>query len=912
MSVIYRRLIPALVLAAVAAALVMSSCSSTPVYKNPNASIEDRVEDLLSKMTLEEKVSQMVNDAAAIERLDVPHYNWWNEGLHGVARAGRATVFPQAIGLAATWDQNLMHRVSTAISDEARAKHQEFLRRGKTNIYQGLTFWSPNINIFRDPRWGRGMETYGEDPYLTGRMAVQFVTGMQGNDPKYLKTVATAKHYAVHSGPESVRHTIDPTTDQRDLWDTYLPQFEMAVEEGMADSVMCAYNRYNGESACGSPLLLQQILRDDWKFGGYVVSDCGAVRNIDEFHHNADTPPQASAIAVKAGTDLNCGVRFLNLTESVAQGLITEEEIDKSVRRLLTARFRLGMFDPPEMVPYAQIPYSVNDSEEHHQLALEAARKSIVLLKNQGGVLPLRKGLGTLAVIGPHADSTEVLLANYNGDPSAPVSALAGIRQAVSSDTEVLYAQGSEIAENMPEYETIPSSALFVAEGGENGLRGEYYNSADFNGELHHPREFGYPTTGIMVGEAPKDIEPVFTRVDPEIAFNWWDGSPDERLNDDDFGIRWTGFLKAPVTGTYKIGGKGFNAFDIYLNGERIVQFHNVHEPTYQYAEVNLEAGRLYPIRVEFFEFVNDASMRLVWSVPGRKRDLTQEAMNVARKADAVIMVMGLSPRLEGEEMSVPVPGFKGGDRLTLDIPSVQEDLIQQVMKLGKPTVLVLMNGSAVSINWAARNVPAIVDVWYPGQEGGTAIADVLFGDYNPAGRLPVTFYTGVSQLPPFEDYHMQGRTYRYFSDQPLYPFGYGLSYTTFSYGNLSMPPQVPAGNEITVSVDVTNSGKMAGEDVVQLYVKDLEASVRVPIRSLAGFERVALDPGQTKTVEFTIDPRSLTVITDDGRRVIEPGTFEIAAGGKQPGFRGMQDAVTTSVVTGRVDVTGQVTELSQ
>jgi beta-glucosidase len=893
--------------------LSVSACASGPTYKNPAAPVEDRVADLLSRMTLEEKVSQLISSSDAVDRLDVPAYNWWNECLHGVARGGRATVFPQAIGMAATWDKAHMRRVADAISDEARARHHELFRRGKRDIYQGLTFWTPNINIFRDPRWGRGMETYGEDPYLTGKMAVELIKGLQGDDPKYFKTIATAKHFAVHSGPEPSRHVFDANVGDRDLWETYLPHFEMTVKEARVHSVMCAYNRFRGDAACASPFLLEDVLRKQWGFQGYVVSDCAAIRDIDTTHKIVDSPELASAMAVKSGCDLNCGVRYLNLGDAVEHGLINEPELDVSLGRLLEARFRLGLFDPDELVKWAAIPYSVNDSEEHRALALETARKSIVLLKNDDSLLPLAKDLGTIAVIGPHAAEVEALLANYNGDPSNPISPLAGIRDKLAATgTNVIYAQGSEIAANMPRFAVIPTESLFVSDedGAQNGLQGEYYASNAFDGEAHRPRELGYPTTGRMVGAIPENPQPAFTRVDAQIDFNWWDAAPSDELDDDNFGVRWTGFIKPPVTGTYKFGALGFNAYNLSLDGKRLISYNNVHHPTYQYEEVELEAGKLYPVQLDFFETVNDAMMKLVWSVPGQERELASEAIAAARKADAVVMVMGLSPRLEGEEMRVPVEGFEGGDRLTLGLPDVQEELIQSIAGVGKPVVLVLLNGSAVAINWAAGRVPAIVEAWYPGQAGGAAIADVLFGDYNPAGRLPVTFYTSTDQLPPFEDYSMAGRTYRYFEETPLYPFGFGLSYTSFAYGNLQVPSEVNAGEDVAISVEVENTGERAGEEVVQLYIHDEEASTPRPIRSLQGFERIALEPGEKKTLKLTLTPKQLSMVDGAGRRVVEPGVFEIAVGGKQPGFTGRQDAHTTSVVTGSLTVVGEVTEI--
>ena len=881
---------PGLLLLAVSLIIGLTSCGqkdkykNVPPYQNPTLGIEERVADLVSQMTLEEKVSQLVNDAPAIERLDVPEYNWWNEALHGVARAGRATVFPQAIGLAATWDTDLMFRVATAISDEARAKHHEFVRRGKRGIYQGLTFWSPNINIFRDPRWGRGMETYGEDPYLTGRMAVQFVKGLQGDDSRYLKVVATPKHYAVHSGPEPDRHTFDAVIDERDLRETYLPHFRACIEEANAFSVMCAYNRYLGEACCGSSRLLNTILRDEWGFEGYVVSDCGAIEDIYRHHRVVETSPEAAALGVKSGCDLNCGSQYQNLLQAVEKGLITEEEIDISLKRLFRARFKLGMFDPPEKVSYARIPYKVNDCRKHRKLALETARKSIVLLKNEYNLLPLRKDIGTIAVIGPNADDVEVLLGNYNGNPSDPVTPLQGIREKVSSETEVIYAEGCRHAANLPSFEVVPSAALSTEKGSKrrNGLKGEYFDNRNFNGD------------------------PVFTRIDKQIDFNWWDGAPKKELDGDNFSVRWTGELVPPVSGTYALGANGFSGFRITLDDSLLIKFQSGHHPRTMYENVNLEAGRSYKLKVEFYEMQGDAHMRLLWSPPGS--DLEKEAVQAAEKADAVIMVMGLSPRLEGEEMKVEVEGFKGGDRLNLKLPKVQEELIETIYQLGIPVVLVLLNGSAVAVNWADRQVPAIVEAWYPGQAAGTAIADVLFGDYNPAGRLPVTFYQSVDQLPPFDDYNMKGRTYRYFGDKPLYPFGHGLSYARFEYGNLQLPETVRPDRNVTVAVDVRNVGEMAGEEVVQLYLTDLEASAPVPIRSLQGFLRVHIKPGRKKSVRFTLAPRQLSLIDQDYKRVVEPGTFEVSVGGKQPGFTGNADAATTGVVTGRFEVVGDIT----
>lgn len=844
--------------------------------------MEKRVDDLLSRMTIEEKISQIMNDSPAIDRLGVPAYNWWNESLHGVARAGRATVFPQAIGLAATWDTDLMSRVATVISDEARAKHHEFVRRGKHDIYQGLTFWTPNINLFRDPRWGRGMETYGEDPYLTGRMAVAFIRAMQGDDPKYLKTIATAKHFAVHSGPEPLRHTFDAAPSDHDLWDTYLPHFEAAVREGGAYSVMCSYNRVDGLPACENPRLLDEILRKQWGFQGYVVSDCGAIGDIYLNHKTAPNAAEGVARAIKTGTDLNCGVEYQNALDAVRKGLLAESDIDRSLRRLLLARFKLGMFDPPELVKWARIPYSKNDSPAHAALALEAARKSIVLLKNERQTLPLSKTLKTIAVIGPNADDATVLLGNYNGIPSDPVTALEGIRRKLGSRVHVLYARGSDLAANLPNFETVPTSVLFTTDGSgrENGLKGEYFHSANFDGKAHRPRELTYPSSGKTVGKIPSNAQPLFTRIDPQINFNWWDGAPRQDMNDDDFAVRWTGYLSAPVSDTYQLGVNGTNAYELYLDDKLLVETNNVHERDFRYEPVELEAGKLYRLRLDYHHFVNDASIQLVWARPETRLD--DQALEVARQAEAVVMMMGLSAKLEGEEMKVAVEGFKGGDRVHIGLPRVQEALVQQVTALGKPVVLVLLNGSALAVNWASDHVPAIIEAWYPGQAGGTALAEVLFGDYNPAGRLPVTFYKSTDQLPPFTDYSMKNRTYRYFTGEPLFPFGYGLSYTTFAYRRLSVDRQVSSGDQVKVSVEVANTGSLAGEEVVELYVKS--PAEGAPIHSLGGFQRVMLQPKEHKRVEFTLLPRQIARVDAEGRRRVEPGILEISVGGQQKG----------------------------
>lgn len=830
-------------------------------YLNTKLSIDERVNDLVARMTLEEKISQMINQAPAIERLGIPEYNWWSEGLHGVARAGLATVFPQAIGLGATWDQDLMYRVSTAIGDEARAKHHEFARKGKRFIYQGLTLWSPNINIFRDPRWGRGQETYGEDPFLTGRLAVEFIKGLQGNDSVYFKTIATVKHFAVHSGPEIDRHTFNAVTDDRDLHEFYLPQFETGIKEGGAYSLMCAYNRYNGEACCTSGKLLDEVLRKDWAFSGYVVSDCDGIVDIYKNHKQVQTPAEAAALAVKSGTDLECGKVYLNLKEAVERNLITEKEIDVSVKRLFKARFKLGMFDPPEMVKYANIPYSIVDNKEHRELALDAARKSIVLLKNERNTLPLKKDIKTLAVVGPNADQWLMLLGNYNGVPADPITPLRGIREKLKG-ANVLYAQGCELAEGMPTYKTIPANTLF--NGTSPGLKAEYFNNTDFSGS------------------------PLFVETDPEVDKNWSDKAPRKDMNDDNFAVRWSGEIVPDKTASYQLGFISTCNTRLYLDdslvAKTIYHFRDEYgDPRLRKSPVmKLEAGRKYKIVLEAIDTYADAQVQLVWTRP--QPTLKQEALDIAKKSDAVIMFMGLTARMEGEEMDITIDGFSAGDRTRIDLPDTQQELIKAINALGKPVVLVLLNGSALAVNWEDKNVPAILEAWYPGQAAGAAIADVLFGDYNPAGRLPVTFYRSVNDLPSFKEYNIVGQTYRYFKGEPLYPFGYGLSYTTFEYSDLNINQGARPTDSVRVDVKVKNSGAIQGDEVVQVYVSQVNPKGKAPIRSLAGFSRITLAPQQTQQLSLKLPSDVFSVIGEDGKKITRPGKYEVTVGGGQPG----------------------------
>ena len=848
------------------------------LYQDSSLPLEERVSLLVSEMTLEEKISQMVYAAPAIDRLGVPAHNWWNECLHGVARAGYATVFPQSITIAGSWDKDLMHRVATVISNEARAKHHEMARRGKRGIYQGLTFWSPNINIFRDPRWGRGHETYGEDPLLTGLMGAEFVKGLQGDDPNYLKVVATAKHYAVHSGPEPLRHEFNAKVSERDLFETYLPAFRTLIIDGKAHSVMCAYNQFRDHPACANPYLYR-ILREDWGFTGYIVSDCWAISDFFKYQGYSADAAEASAVAVKVGTDLNCGNSYPHLGEAVKRGIISESDLDVAVSRLFEARFRLGMFDPEEKVSYAQIPFSVNTSDKHTTLAREAAQKSIVLLKNENNILPLSRDVKTIAVIGPNADNWEALLGNYNGIPENPVTVLQGLRNKLEPRTKILFAEGSHLANEVHNLHPVPSVFL-QTEDGRQGMRGEYFANAEFKGA------------------------PAFVRIDDNIDFYWESHAPAPELPDDDFSVRWTGYLVPPVTGTYHIGSWGMPTLSVWFEGERILRQNSEHHAFHSEKPIHLEAGKKYKVVYEYSNWYGDGDARLLWAMPDP--DMLQKAVGIARQSDVVVLVLGLSQRLEGEEMPIKVDGFEGGDRTHLNLPGVQEQLMKAVKATGKPVILVLLNGSALSVNYAAGNMDAILTAGYPGQEGGNAVADVLTGDYNPAGRLPVTYYQSVDQLPPFEEYDMTERTYRYFTGQPLYPFGFGLSYTTFAYTELKFQQTLEAGQPLNVSVKVTNTGQRSGEEVVQLYLTDEKATTPRPIRQLEGFERISLKPGESRVVEFTLDPRQLSIINDKEMRVIEPGWFNVAVGGKQPGFSGNADAHTTGVVTGRFRVTGK------
>jgi beta-glucosidase len=782
-----------------------------------------------------------------------------------------ATVFPQAIGMGATWNTDLMFKAGTAISDEARAKHHNFAKQGQRGIYQGLTFWSPNINIFRDPRWGRGQETYGEDPFLTSRMAVSFIKALQGDDPKYLKVIATAKHFAVHSGPEKSRHEDNYHTSDRDLYTTYLPAFKAAVKEANVYSIMCAYNRYRDQACCGSNLLLKDILRNDWLFDGYVVSDCWAIHDFWEpnRHELVKTPVEAAALAVESGTDLNCGNVFdPNLTEAVLKEIIKEDQIDTALTRLFQARFKLGMFDGDENVKWAKIPYSVVGSEEHLKLSENMARESMVLLKNENSLLPLSKEIRSIAVIGPNANSDRVLLGNYYGTPRNRTTPFEAISKKMPN-ASVTYAQGSEIASGWPLLRPIPGNCL--ENGNDQGLKGEYYVNPNFQG-------------------APELI-----RTDKQINFTWLDKIPVKKSDSDIFSVRWTGQLVPEETGSYRIGLRARTSGKIYFNDSLRTEFSNEHEPQTGYFDEVLERGKAYNIRIEYSNLHADPQAQLLWAKTDQNH--LEGAIEAAKTAEVVVLCLGLSPEIEGEEMPVVLEGFDKGDRSEIKLPESQIKLMQEIYALGKPTVLVLMNGSALAIDWAGENIPAILEAWYPGEFGGNAIADVLFGDYNPAGRLPITFYKSVNDLPDFKSYDMQNRTYKYFQGDPLFPFGHGLSYTNFTYQNLKVSKDVKAGADIPVSVEVTNSGALDGDEVIQLYVTLDQSLEATPVRSLVGFRRIHVKKGETKKVEFSIPPSKYAYINEEGKEEILEGALRISIGGKQPSFTGIADASSTQVI---------------
>ncbi|HEY2469052.1 MAG TPA: glycoside hydrolase family 3 C-terminal domain-containing protein [Terracidiphilus sp.] len=869
-------------------------------FRDSSLPIDKRVDDLVGRLTLEEKVSQLIDRAAPIPRLDIPAYNWWNEGLHGIARSGFATMFPQAIGNAATWDAPLVHSIGEVVSTEARAKYNDAIAHGNHDRYFGLTIWSPNINIFRDPRWGRGQETYGEDPFLTARLGTAFVEGIQGDDPHYFRAIATPKHYAVHSGPESTRHRADVDPSAHDLWDTYLPAFRATITEGHADSLMCAYNRVDKVPACASKMLLGEILRGYWHFQGFVTSDCDAIDDIAATygHRYATDNAAASADGILAGTDTDCGTAYLALTDAVHKGLVTQAQLDVAVKRLFTARIKLGMFDPPQQVPFSTIPFSVVDSPEHAELALRAARESMVLLKNDDHFLPLDPAKHqTIAVIGPLAASRIALEGNYNAIPLHPILPIDAIESEFGHEN-VLYAEGSPY---IPGGE-LPVPRTMLRAATVEGLEGQYFAHPSF------------------------DEAPAMVRIDKQIDFDWAFANPVDPSDTTKqaFAVRWVGGIHAPIAGILNLQFRlpicfpcnGNLKFAVYLDGKQLEpeappaptttklprsgrNFGGILRFTVPFADT-----KAHDLRIEYIQSarIQGAGLSFEWTPP---QDLLQsQALEAARKADVVIAFVGLTPRLEGEEMKVNAMGFAGGDRTDLSIPDVQQQLLEAVAKSGKPMVVVLLNGSALAVNWAQQNARALLEAWYPGQSGGQAIAETLSGKNNPAGRLPVTFYTGVDQLPAFNDYSMANRTYRYFKARPLFAFGDGLSYTTFTYSGLKLSTEnLKAGNDLTVEADVKNSGPIAGDEVSELYLVPPQTPI-APRVSLSGFQRLHLDPGETKHITLRLDPRTLSQVDEQGTRAVTPGKYMVCIGSSQPdGDLGPTTALTSFTITGTKEI---------
>lgn len=843
---------------------------SYPMW-NPALPLSQRVNDVVSRLTLEEKVAQMLNATPAVERLGIPAYDWWNEVLHGVARTPfKVTSYPQAIGMAATWDSNSLKKMADYSAEEGRAIHNKAIELGRTKErYLGLTYWTPNINIFRDPRWGRGQETYGEDPFLTAQMGAAFVRGLQGNDPKYLKAAACAKHFAVHSGPEPSRHSDNFNPSSYDLWDTYLPAFRELITKAQVAGVMCAYNAVNTQPCCGSDLLMNDILRNQWKFTGYVTSDCWA---IDDFFKYHKTHPDATASAVDAvmhGTDVECGQTvYKTLTAAVKSGLIKEAQLDVSLRRLFEIRFRLGMFDPPSMVKFAQTPFTALEAASHKAHALKMAQQSIVLLRNENNTLPLSKKIRKIAVIGPNADNAIAVLGNYNGNPSKVVSVLEGIKDKLGSAVELVYEKGINFTNDTLLVHKDSKSLYFLE--GKPGVKAEYFDNEKLEGK------------------------PVITQTEPDINHYWPEGVvPFPGLRATHFSARYTTTITAQKDEVLNFESEANDGYYVKINDSTMVNVWERNRWGSRQFSYPVQKGKTYTIEMAFRQAEGDATVKL-FAGNYVKTDMKALAERV-KDADVIVYAGGISPQLEGEEMPVTVPGFKGGDRTSIMLPAVQTELLKTLQATGKPVVFVMLTGSAIAIPWEAENIPAILNAWYGGQSAGTAVADVLFGDYNPGGRLPVTFYKSDSDLPSFMSYDMTNRTYRYFSGEALYPFGYGLSYTTFTYSNLQVTGTVKKGSPVKLTVTVKNSGTRSGEEVVQLYVSHPQAKGKAPLRALKGFQRIPLRAGESKQVSFLLSPEQLSLVAENGSLYQPTGPVDISVGGGQPG---MKNKTTSNVLT--------------
>jgi beta-glucosidase len=853
----------------------MSLCAqdykSFPMW-DPSLPIEQRVKDVVSRLTLEEKVKQMLNATPAIPRLGIPAYDWWNETLHGVARTPfRVTSYPQAIGMAATWDTTSLYRMADYSALEGRAIHNKAIELGRTKErYLGLTYWTPNINIFRDPRWGRGQETYGEDPFLTATLARAFVHGLQGDDPKYLKAAACAKHFAVHSGPEPSRHVDNFNPSTYDLWDTYLPAFRELVTNAHVAGVMCAYNAVNTQPCCANDLLMNDILRKQWKFTGYVTSDCWAIDDFFKYHKTHKDSVTAAVDGVMHGTDIECGTSvYYTLYNGVKNGLIKEEQIDVSLRRLFTIRYRLGMFDPVDMVKYAQTPSSVLESPEHKALALKMARQSIVLLKNENHILPLSKKIKKIAVIGPNADNSISILGNYNGNPSAVITALQGIKDKLGKDVEVIYEKAVNFTNDTLLAYTDVSS--WYGWDGDQGFKVEYFNNKELKGD------------------------PVIRR-ENQIDHFWQEGEVVvKNIKANNFSARYTTDYNAGQDGDITFEVEADDGYRFLINDKEVLNAWQRNRWGARTYKLQTKKGSVYKIVLEYWQGEGKANVRLR-AGNFEKTNFNSLASRI-KDADAIVYVGGISPQLEGEEMRVDFPGFNGGDRTSILLPAVQTELMKALGSTGKPVVFVMMTGSAIAIPWENENIPAIINAWYGGQAAGTAIADVLFGDYNPAGRLPVTFYKSDTDLPGFSDYSMNNRTYRYFKGEALYPFGYGLSYTTFKYDMLNIPATIAKDKNVKVSVRITNTGKMDGEEVAQLYLQHQGLTEKAPVKALKGFQRIALKKGESKTMNFELTPEQLSIVNESGMTYQPSGKILVSVGGGQPGVKNKATSNTVNKI---------------
>lgn len=821
-------------------------------FQNPALSFEKRVDDLISRLSPEEKINLMMDNSPAIDRLGIPAYGWWNEALHGVARAGLATVFPQAIAMAATFNDSAHYQTFSMISDEARAKYNEFVKKEPGRRYEGLSFWTPNINIFRDPRWGRGMETYGEDPYLTSRFGVACVKGLQGNDSKYYKSLACAKHYAVHSGPEWNRHSFNVKPSDHDLWETYLPAFQVLVQEANVQQVMCAYNRFEGMPCCGSGKLLMDILRKKWGYKAIVVSDCGAINDFygKGKHETHPDAAAASANAVLSGTDIECGSSYKSLTSSLEKGLIREKDLDVSLHRILSSRFELGMMDQLDPTPWAKLSKEIVECQKHKDHALKVARESMTLLKNNG-ILPLSKKIKTLAVIGPNANDSKMMLSNYNGTPSFTVSTLDGIK-AKLPQTNIIYNKGCDLVDQWVKINLIDN----VRSGNKKGFRAEYFSGSKWEG------------SPILIKDSIQQIK-----------YNSGGGTVFEvGVPLQQFSARFTGDFIAPYTGKVFFTMKADDGYKLEVDGKVISENNRKVSSNFLTESMDVEKGKTYAIRLSYYQ--TDRNAFLEFMIHNRKPAEFDELIESIKNADAILYVGGLSPSLEGEEMPVNWDGFKGGDRTLIELPQIQQTLLKKLRATKKPIIFVLCTGSAIGLANVDENYDALLNAWYGGQSGGTAVADVLVGDYNPAGRLPVTFYKSTAQLPDFENYQMKNRTYRYLTDTPLYPFGYGLSYSKFVYGNPTLSATTIKKNErINLSIDVTNTSKYAGDEVVQVYVRYL-GDKNAPLKSLKAFKRIPFKSGMTTKVRFDLPASAFETFIDEKSAMgIAGGQYEIMVG---------------------------------